>query len=84
MIIDERTYYIPLEGVIDIDTELERLKKELSKINDEVLRIDEKLSNEGFIKNAPEQVIKEQNDKKNQLELTKNSITVAVDRLIDV
>ena len=84
MIIDDRTYYIPLEGVIDIDTELERLKKELSKINDEVLRIDEKLSNEGFIKNAPEQVIKEQNDKKNQLELTKNSITVAVDRLIDV
>src|SRR5690625_4524973 len=46
--------YLPLEGLIDISKEIERLEKELDKWNAEVERVQKKLTNEGFVKNAPE------------------------------
>ncbi|KAB8134725.1 valine--tRNA ligase [Gracilibacillus oryzae] len=49
--------FLPLEGLIDIDKELARLEAEVEKLNKEVERVDKKLSNEGFVKKAPEQVV---------------------------
>lgn len=49
--------FLPLEGLIDIDKELARLQAELEKLDKEVERVDKKLSNEGFVKKAPEQVV---------------------------
>ncbi len=49
--------FLPLEGLIDIDKELARLQAELEKLDKEVERVDKKLSNEGFVKKAPEHVV---------------------------
>ncbi|MFC4403964.1 valine--tRNA ligase [Gracilibacillus xinjiangensis] len=49
--------FLPLEGLIDVDKEVARLEAELEKLNKEVERVDKKLSNEGFVKKAPEQVV---------------------------
>ncbi|WP_174729803.1 valine--tRNA ligase [Mesobacillus harenae] len=54
---------LPLEGLINIDEEIARLEKEREKLNKEVERVQKKLSNEGFIKKAPEQVIEEERAK---------------------
>lgn len=54
---------LPLEGLINIDEEIARLQKELDKLNKEVERVQKKLSNEGFIKKAPEKVIEEEKAK---------------------
>ncbi|WP_411953558.1 valine--tRNA ligase [Alkalibacillus sp. S2W] len=55
--------YFPLEGLIDIDEEINRLKDELNKWNSEVERVQKKLANESFINKAPEEVVQEERDK---------------------
>ena len=54
---------LPLEGLINLDEEIARLNKELDKLNKEVERVQKKLSNEGFVKKAPEKVIEEEKAK---------------------
>ena len=55
--------YLPLEGLIDFDKEIERLEKELDKWTKEVERVQKKLSNEGFVKKAPESVVNDERNK---------------------
>ena len=54
---------LPLEGLINLEEEIARLKKEWEKLNKEVERVQKKLSNEGFVKKAPEKVIEEEKAK---------------------
>lgn len=54
---------LPLEGLINMEEEIARLNKELEKWNKEVERVQKKLSNEGFVKKAPEKVINEEKAK---------------------
>ncbi|MBH0157721.1 valine--tRNA ligase [Fictibacillus sp. 5RED26] len=55
--------YLPLEGLLNIDEEIKRLEKEAEKYAKEVERVQKKLSNEGFMKKAPEKVIEEERAK---------------------
>ena len=82
IVVGEEIFYIPLQGLIDIDKETQRLKKELEKINHDIEKINQKLKNKGFLKNAPEDIIIEQNARIKILENTKNRILLAVKRLI--
>jgi valyl-tRNA synthetase len=54
---------LPLAGLINIDEEIARLKKEWEKLNGEVDRVQKKLSNQGFVAKAPEKVIAEEREK---------------------
>lgn len=54
---------LPLQGLLNIEEEIKRLKKELDKWKKEVERIEKKLGNEGFMKKAPEKVIEEERSK---------------------
>ncbi|RSK28036.1 valine--tRNA ligase [Bacillus sp. HMF5848] len=56
---------LPLAGLLDVEEEIKRLEKELDKLNKEVERVDKKLSNEGFVKKAPQHVIEEEKRKQN-------------------
>ncbi|RPF55467.1 valine--tRNA ligase [Aquisalibacillus elongatus] len=55
--------FFPLEGLIDIDAEVERLEQELEKWNKEVDRLQKKLANESFVSKAPEHIVQEERDK---------------------
>lgn len=55
--------YIPLAGLVDLGQEVARLQKEIDKLNNEVTRGEKKLSNQGFVKNAPEAVVAEEQEK---------------------
>jgi valyl-tRNA synthetase len=55
--------YLPLEGLIDISQEIERLEKELDKWSKEVERVEKKLSNQGFISKAPAKIVDEERAK---------------------
>ncbi|GEB76374.1 valine--tRNA ligase [Sporolactobacillus inulinus] len=55
--------YLPLSGLINIDDEISRLKKELEKMNAEVERTKKKLSNPRFVDKAPEQVVNKEREK---------------------
>ena len=56
--------YMPLEDLIDIDKELERLAKEKDNLEGELKRVDGKLSNESFVSKAPAKVIDAEREKK--------------------
>jgi valyl-tRNA synthetase len=55
--------FIPLEDLIDIDREIERLEKEKANLEKELDRVNGKLNNEGFISKAPAKVIEEEKAK---------------------
>ncbi|WP_425288014.1 valine--tRNA ligase [Rickettsiella endosymbiont of Aleochara curtula] len=48
---------IPMQGLIDTDAEIQRLKKEIIKIEKEIERANSKLANAGFVKKAPPEII---------------------------
>ncbi|EGQ2897499.1 valine--tRNA ligase [Staphylococcus pseudintermedius] len=54
---------LPIEGLIDMDKELERLEKDLQKWQKELDRVNKKLSNDNFVNKAPEHVINEEKEK---------------------
>ncbi|MGF9975628.1 valine--tRNA ligase [Viridibacillus arvi] len=49
--------FLPLEGLIDVAAEIERLSHELEKWNKEVKRVQGKLNNERFVSKAPDDVV---------------------------
>ena len=59
---------LPLDDLIDYANEIERLSKEKTKLEKEVSRVEQKLSNEGFVKKAPLHLIDEEKEKKQKYE----------------
>ncbi|MBP1046448.1 valine--tRNA ligase [Enterococcus sp. BWM-S5] len=55
--------YLPLAGLINIEEEVARLEKELGKWDQEVKRVQGKLSNERFVSNAPDDVVQAEKEK---------------------
>jgi valyl-tRNA synthetase len=49
--------YLPMAGLIDVDAELARLDKRRSKVGQELARAEAKLGNENFVRNAPAEVV---------------------------
>jgi valyl-tRNA synthetase len=51
------TIYVRLDGVIDFAREIERLQKELGKIDKELASVVKKLNNQDFMAKAPAEVV---------------------------
>ncbi|MCX8131145.1 MAG: valine--tRNA ligase [Clostridia bacterium] len=56
--------FIPLEDLIDVEKEIDRLEKEKTNLGKELERVNNKLNNEGFVAKAPAKVIEEEKEKK--------------------
>ncbi|WP_203296716.1 valine--tRNA ligase [Luteirhabdus pelagi] len=50
-------YFVPIEGAIDVDAEIGKLKEELSYTEGFLKSVQGKLKNERFVNNAPEKVV---------------------------
>jgi valyl-tRNA synthetase len=72
---------LPLSGVIDIAAERARLAKEMKKAEDDIDRVDKKLSNEKFVANAPEEIIDGEKEKRAEAQGRKDKIAEALERL---
>ena len=62
---------VPLSGLIDLQGESNRIKKELNKHNEEVKRLEKKLSNNNFIQNAPNEVVEKEKNKLAELQASR-------------
>ena len=61
--------YIPLEGLIDFQKEKARLKKEESRIANEIKSISARLKDKNFTAKAPKEVVEKQSSYKIELEI---------------
>jgi valyl-tRNA synthetase len=59
--------YVPLEGIIDLNKEKERLKKEIGELEGFIEKIEKQLSREDFLDKAPEEIVKKTKEKKERL-----------------
>ncbi|MDD3500938.1 MAG: valine--tRNA ligase, partial [Candidatus Cloacimonetes bacterium] len=55
--------FLALEGLIDIQSEKDRLSKQISKLESELSVIQKKLANENFVKNAKLEVVEKEREK---------------------
>ncbi|ADL12058.1 valine--tRNA ligase [Acetohalobium arabaticum] len=62
-ITDNIEVILPLAGMVDLKKEIERLKDELDEVKYEIERAEGKLANEGFVNNAPEELVEEEREK---------------------
>ncbi|ALK09322.1 valine--tRNA ligase [Blastochloris viridis] len=60
------TSALPLAGFIDIEAETARLGKEEKRVAGEITRLDAKLNNPAFVERAPEDVVEEQREKREE------------------
>jgi valyl-tRNA synthetase len=81
IVLDEATLAMPLQGVIDIGAESERLKREIDKVGSEIAQLTAKLANEKFVSRAPEHVVEEQRERKSEAEATASKLQQALKRL---
>ena len=74
---------LPLKGVIDLAAERARLAKEMQKADADIARVDAKLNNPNFMARAPEEVVEEEQEKREEALARKTKIAEALDRLKD-
>lgn len=55
--------YVPLEGLLNLDSEIERLRKEEARIEESLIFLSKKLHNEDFVKRAPKEVVAKEQEK---------------------
>ncbi len=72
---------LPLKGIIDLSAERARLDKEMAKADADIARVDAKLSNPNFVARAPEEVVEEEKEKREQAVARKAKIAEALERL---
>jgi valyl-tRNA synthetase len=73
-VIKDCEIYIPLEGIIDLDVEKERLQKEIKRLEGALIGVNKKLSNERFVNNAPKEVVEKEKAKQTDWENSVNKL----------
>jgi len=69
-VVSGEEFYVPLEGLIDLDAERGRLSKEIARIEGVLGGIRNKLENQNFIARAPQDVVATERDKHTHLTAT--------------
>jgi valyl-tRNA synthetase len=72
---------LPLKGVVDLAAERARLAKEMQKADADIKRVDGKLGNANFVARAPEEVVEEEKEKREEALARKAKIGEALERL---
>ena len=80
-VLGEAVFALPLADVIDIDAERARLQKEIGKTEGEIKKLSGKLSNEGFLAKAPEDVVAENRARLSEEEARRDKLNSALARL---
>ena len=81
IVVGEATICLPLGTLIDLGAEKARLEKAIAKGDQEIARINGKLSNEKFVANANPEVVAAERERLAELEGQRASLTVALQRV---
>ncbi|HCC55092.1 MAG TPA: valine--tRNA ligase, partial [Desulfobulbaceae bacterium] len=76
--------FVPLAGLVDVDKEQAKLKKEQDKTEAELSRCQGKLNNEKFMANAPEEVKAKEREKIGEMQAKLEKIEAGMARLVEL
>jgi valyl-tRNA synthetase len=83
IVVGEATVCLPLGDLIDVKAEAARLRKELTRMADEIARIDKKLENPNFVAKAAEEVVAGEREKRAEFSEAQQKLMVALSRVED-
>ncbi|MBE6787495.1 MAG: valine--tRNA ligase, partial [Ruminococcaceae bacterium] len=81
VITDNATVYMPMKELVDVTAEIERLRKDLKKAEEDKIFFEKKLSNEGFLAKAPAALVEKQ---KEGLQKALDKIALILDSIKDL
>jgi len=81
VVVGNRVFFVPLEGLVDIDRERKRLQKQQADLENRIAIYDKRLQNEDFIKKAPQEVVEKQREERKALE---ESLSKVIKRLSEL
>jgi len=81
VVIDGGELFMPLADLINFKAEIERLTEEKNEFISEIKRAKGKLSNKGFVNNAPDHLVKEEEDKIEKYEDMLKAVEERIDSL---
>jgi valyl-tRNA synthetase len=70
--------YVSLKGVLNIASEIDRLKKEKAKVDTALVALNRKLFNEDFLQKAPKDIIEKEKAKHEELIRMRDKITDSI------
>jgi valyl-tRNA synthetase len=80
-VVGEATAALPLGNVIDLAKERARLEKDIQRAESEIAKLDAKLNNADFVARAPEEIIDEQKQRRDDAASLATRLREAVHRL---
>ncbi|MCG1024906.1 valine--tRNA ligase [Dehalobacter sp.] len=75
------TVYIPLKGLLDLDKEVAKVRKEIENMIKEQKRLEDKLGNPGFTSKAPEVVVQKEKEKLDDIMVRMRSLKLRLSDL---
>ncbi|MBS1232870.1 MAG: valS, partial [Nitrospirae bacterium] len=73
--------YVNLQGVLNIASEIDRLKREKAKVDTTLVALNRKLFNEDFLQKAPKDIIEKEKAKHEELMKMRDKITDSIKML---
>jgi valyl-tRNA synthetase len=80
-VVDRSELFVPLQGLIDLEKEQERIEKEITRLEGFLRSVNNKLGNEQFVQNAPEEVVQRERAKKEDTEASLRKLTEILNSL---
>jgi valyl-tRNA synthetase len=80
-VIDGAEIAVKLGDLVDIDAEIKRLNKEKKRLEGEVLRVENKLSNQGFLAKAPAELVEKERVKGEKYQDMLNTVNARLEAL---
>ena len=80
-LVGDLTILVPMAGLIDAAAEAERLSKQIAKATGDRDKLQAKLTNENFVRNAPPEVVAKDRERVAELERTMDSLTTQLKKV---
>jgi valyl-tRNA synthetase len=72
---------VPLAGLIDVATEIERLQKQLARSQKDLHSVERKLDNRSFIANAPDDIVARERARREEINQQTGRLQAQLTRL---
>jgi valyl-tRNA synthetase len=81
---DSFEIYVPLEGLLNITAEIDRLMKEKKKVEESLGLLERKMMNDDFLKRAPRDIVEKEKAKHQELMQRDERLELGIQRLKEV